>query len=274
MIKDLKNIVLDDNEYLLAEKGWGKKVVENTIVQKFLYDSEGNNVSGYVSLPKYIKNKLPVIIWNNGGDNKSGLLDDFLAKGILGEIASWNYAVFASQFKNVDGFKGSEVNNIINLISAIESFDIINTSFIGMEGWSRGGMMSYMTLTKTDKIKCAVIIAGLADLLRNQDTINKNNLENFTKQVEPAYYYKLKKNSAVNFADKISKNTSVLLIHGTADNKVAYQDSIDMYNKLKSYNIYGNYKLKLIEGGDHYLRNSRKEVSELRKNWYDSHLKL
>jgi dipeptidyl aminopeptidase/acylaminoacyl peptidase len=32
-----------------------------------------------------------------------------------------------------------------------------------MFGWSRGGMMTYRALTKTDRIKAAVVGSGLAD---------------------------------------------------------------------------------------------------------------
>ena len=38
-----------------------------------------------------------------------------------------------------------------------------------MEGWSRGGMMAYKVLTITDRINCAVIISGLADLFRSEE---------------------------------------------------------------------------------------------------------
>ncbi len=81
----------------------------------------------------------------------------------------------------------------------------------------------------------------------------------------------MKERSAVFFADKINKSTRILLIHGTADDKVSSQDSIDMHDKLKLNGI--DCDIKLIEDGDHYLRKQRKEVVNMRREWFDKFLK-
>ena len=98
---------------------------------------------------------------------KKGLLDDFLATGILGEISSSGYVVVASQYRDDDEFGGKEINDVLNLLKlgmSVESFDGEN---IGVEGWSQGGMMTYQLLTKINFLKCAIIVAGLADLESN-----------------------------------------------------------------------------------------------------------
>ncbi|MBK8553789.1 MAG: prolyl oligopeptidase family serine peptidase [Ignavibacteria bacterium] len=84
-------------------------------------------------------------------------------------------------------------------------------------------------------------------------------------------YRKKKERSAVYFADKISRDTGILLIHGTADDKVSHQDSVDMYELLKKNGV--KCELKLIEGGDHYLKKDRKETVKLRREWFDKYLK-
>jgi dipeptidyl aminopeptidase/acylaminoacyl peptidase len=277
MVKDLENIVLTKSESKIVENGWGKDVTNNVILQKFIYDSDGSSVTGFIAFPKLAINKLPVIIWNRGGDYMSGLLDNFLAFGILGEIASWGYAVLASQYRENDEFGGADVNDVLNLIDIIDSFDFCDKELIGIEGWSRGAMMTFLTLTKSDKIKCSVSISGLTDLIRNEKLVE--NISSYYNVDSSSCNKKTKKEflierSAVYFAEKINKNTSVLFIHGTADEKISFRDSVDLYNKLSSYNNKAIYELKLIEGGDHYLRNFRKEVSGLRKKWYDSFLKL
>ena len=277
MIKEIEYINLTNQEYLLVEKGLGNEVAENTVIQRFIYDSDDKEVTGFAAFPEHFDGKLPVIIWNRGGNNKSGLIDNFLAYSLLGEIASWGYLVLSSQYRNDDEFGGSDVNDVINLIDLADSFDFCNPEKIGMEGWSRGGMMTYLALTRTKKISCAVIISGLADLLRNsinKDIFSNNLLDKISSKDEISANEQLIKRSAVQFADKINKNSSVLLIHVTDDKKISYLDSQDMYEKLRFYNQKGIYELKLINGGDHYLKDSKKEISELRKNWYDSFLKL
>jgi dipeptidyl aminopeptidase/acylaminoacyl peptidase len=142
-----------------------------------------------------------------------------------------------------------------------------------MEGWSRGGMMTYLVLSKTDRIKCAVIISGLADLFSNEEKrkgLSKVYIKLFGSEDEGAYIQRKKELSAVHFADSINKDVKILLIHGTSDKKVSHQDSIDMYKLLRKNGI--ECKLELIENGDHYLKRNRKETVKLRKEWFDKYL--
>lgn len=276
MLRQLKDVVLGNNELILLERGWGYDVAKSTKTQKFFYKSDVYDVSGFVSYPKEIDKKLPIIIWNRGGNNNNGLLDDFLASGILGEIASWGYIVFASQYRNNDEFGGKDVNDVLNLLEEAKKFEFSDDEKIGMEGWSRGGMMSYLTLTKSNEIGCCTVVAGLSNLVRN----NKYNpgLSNvfgryFGSKNENEFTRKLIDRSAVYWAEKINSNTKILFIHGTADEKILVDDSIEMYDKLSEINKNTGYEINLFKGGDHFLRRDRKEVSVLRKSWFEKNLK-
>lgn len=44
--------------------------------------------------------KLPCIIWNRGGTKERGLIDNFTAKGMFGQLASWGFVVFASMYRH------------------------------------------------------------------------------------------------------------------------------------------------------------------------------
>ncbi len=277
MLKELKDVNLEKNERLLLENGWGKETADNVRTLEFFYKSDNEIVKGYTSFPKKISGKLPVIIWNRGGNNKSGLLDDFLASGILGEIASWGYIVFASQYREKDEFGGKDVNDVLNLIEEAKKFELSDEKLIGMEGWSRGGMMSYLTLTKTDVVKCCVIVAGLADLIGNENNnikLARIYFNSFGTRDNVEFLKRKKDRSAVYWFEKICPDTNILFIHGTADDKISKQDSVEMYNKLSKRNLSAKYDLQLINGGDHYLRKYRKNVSLLRKMWFDSYLKF
>jgi|WetSurMetagenome_2_1015567.scaffolds.fasta_scaffold300967_1 dipeptidyl aminopeptidase/acylaminoacyl peptidase len=277
MLKDLKEVKLAESEHKLLENGWGYEIANNIETYEFFYNSDDESVKGYLSFPKDNKDKLPVIIWNRGGDNKSGLLDDFLASGILGEIASWGYIVFASQYRKKDEFGGKDINDVLNLIDEAKKYKFSDEDKIGMEGWSRGGMMSYLTLTKTQEIKCCIVVAGLSNLIRNESENNKlaKVYENhFGVDDEEEFARRKKNRSAIFWADKINKNTNILFIHGTADDKISAEDSIEMYKRLSELNVDTKYELKLINNGDHYLRKDRKNISKVRKNWFDSYLKI
>jgi len=274
MILSEKELILPDIQIKLIKSGWGKKIFEDVVVKKIIYDSDGTKVEGYLAYPKSIDKKYHLIIWNRGGNNVDGRIDDFLAQGIFGEIASWGYVVLASQYREADEFGGEDVNDVLNLIPLAGTISFCDSSKIGMEGWSRGGMMSYQVLARSDKINCSVIISGLADLLRSEK--NRSGLAKVYKKLfgsnnENVFRQRMKERSSVFFADKINKETKILLIHGTADDKISYQDSIEMHEKLKANGI--NCEIRLIEDGDHYLRKQRKEVVKLRKEWFAKFLR-
>ncbi|MDQ3020920.1 MAG: prolyl oligopeptidase family serine peptidase [Bacteroidota bacterium] len=274
MILSEEDIQLSDKQIKFVKGGWGIEVAEDTIVKKIIYESDGLEVSGFLAHPKNIIQKYPLIIWNRGGNCKEGMIDDFLAKGIFGEIASWGYVVLASQYREKDEFGGKDVNDVLNLIPVAENISFCESGKIGIEGWSRGGMMAYIVLTLTKSIKCAVIISGLADLFRSEESrsdLVKVYEKLFGSHDENEFIERKKKRSAVYFAFKINKATKILLIHGTSDKRVSHQDSVDMYERLKENGI--PCELKLIENGDHYLKKNREEIVKLRRDWFDKFLK-
>lgn len=274
MIISEEAVDLSEIQEKMVGSGWGSEVLKNTEVKKIIYDSDGLKVQGYLAYPKNNSQKLPLLIWNRGGNRKDGKIDDFLAKGMFGEIASWGYVVLASNYREEDEFGGREINDILNLVPLADEIAFCDSSKIGMEGWSRGGMMTYKILTLTNRINCAVIISGLADLFRSEE--NRSDLVIVCKKLfgtddKNEFEKRKKERSAVYFADKINKLTKILLIHGKADKKISYLDSVYMFKKLKDNGIYC--ELRLIEDGDHYLRKQRKEVTQLRRDWFEKYLK-
>ena len=274
MILSREEVSLNDVQNKLIISGWGKKVFDETVLCKIIYESGDKEIQGYLSYPKTKNVKYPLIIWNRGGSKADGRIDDFLAKGMFGEIASWGYVVLASNYREEDEFGGKDLNDVMNLIPLSDEIENCDSENIGMEGWSRGGMMTYLALCRTDRIKCAVIISGLADLFRSEN--DRNGLAKIYKRLfgckdEDEFENRKKTRSAVYFADRINKDTKILLLHGTDDKEISYLDSVEMFEKLKDNGI--GCRLELFEGGDHYLKQFRKETSDLRKKWFNKFLK-
>lgn len=270
MIIERSLISLNEVQKKMIRSGWGEKTAGETAVEKMLYESAGRHVEGYIAYPKDISEPLPVIIWNRGGNLREGRIDEFLASGMYGEIASWGYVVLASQYRKDEEFGGRDVEDVLNLIPLAESLEICDAERIGMEGWSRGGMMAYKSLCHTDRVKCAVVIAGIANLLRRSKSLKK--LEQIYGHVfENDAHEKFSRRSAVRFAHKMFPSTAILLIHGTNDHTVSHLDSVEMHEIFKEQGRESG--LKLIEGGDHFLRNHRAEVSGLRREWFGRFLK-
>jgi dipeptidyl aminopeptidase/acylaminoacyl peptidase len=80
--------------------------------------------------------------------------------------------VAASQYRGnaggegVEQFGGDDVNDVLSVILLLEQPPRVDPERIGLYGWSRGGMMTYLALTRTPRIRAAVIGAGLADAFR------------------------------------------------------------------------------------------------------------
>ena len=272
-------IELGDQQNKMIESGRGTHTLNNAIVEKMTYNSNGLKVKGYHAYPTDTSKKYPCVIWNRGGIGEKGSIDTFTAKGIFGQIASWGYVVFASQYRGnaggegKDEFGGDDLNDVLNLIPLADEIEVANSKKWGIEGWSRGGMMTYLTLTKNYNFKCAVITGGIANLRCSSDeskfmrrlyevTMGKYGNEDFKSKCESR--------SIINFPDKLSKTTPMLILHGTADNRVLPHDSLDLSYQLIKYEI--PFRLVMLEGGDHFMRKHRKEVDEMRRNWYRKYI--
>ncbi len=272
-------INLSEQQDRMIISGWGDEAFEKTIVEKITYLSDGLKVSGYVAYPKDNSIKYPCIIWCRGGIGNAGVIDKFTARGIFGQLASWGYCVFASQYRGNDGgeghddFGGDDLNDVLNLIPLADEIPQANKNVWAIEGWSRGGMMTYLTLTKTNIFKTAIVLGGIANLRCNSDEskfMRRLYEHTMGKYGEEEFKNKCEKRSIVNFADKLSKTTSMLIIHGNNDERVLPHDSMDLSYRLLNLKI--PFRLVMLEGGDHFLKSHRKEVDEMRKKWYKKYL--
>lgn len=273
-------IELSAQQQKMIVSGWGKDTLERSVVEKMTYLSNGLKVKGYIAYPKDDSQKYACIIWCRGGIGNAGVIDKFTARGIFGQLASWGYCVFASQYRGNDGgeghdeFGGDDLKDVLNLIPLADEFPQANKDVWGIEGWSRGGMMTYLTLTKTNIFKAAVVLGGIANLRCNSDEskfMRRLYEHTMGRYGEDEFKNRCETRSIVNFPEKLSKTTPMLIIHGNADERVLPHDSLDISYKLLDLKI--PYRLLMLEGGDHFLKSHRKEVDEMRKNWFEKYLK-
>jgi len=268
-------IVLNDQQNKMIVSGWGKGVFDNTTVEKIDYLSDGLKVHGYIAYPNDQSKKYPCIIWNRGGYENNGVIDQFTARGMFGQIASWGYVVFASQYRGnsrsegKDEIGGNDVNDIVNMMTLADEFEFADKSKWGIEGWSRGGMMTYLTLLKNPNFRCAVLVGAISDL--------KNYIETSDKRIsiyknilgEKDFEKKLDERTILNSVDKVP-HIPYLIMHGKSDETIPVEQSIRIAEKFKKLKY--NYRLELFEGGDHYLKKHRKEVDSLRRDWFKKYL--
>ena len=272
--RGITEIVMQDGK--LKEK---YQYLNEVSIEKITYESDGLKVKGYLVQPKNA-GKYPCIIYNRGGNQEFGKLTPKKAVFILARVASWGYVVAASQYRGNDGgegkeeFGGKDVNDVLNLIPLFGHVKNSDTSKMGLYGWSRGGMMTYLTLTRTDQFKAAVVGGGASDLRKVMETrkdtfetVYYDNIPNYAKDKAGA----LNSRSAICQAENISKTTPVLMLHGTADWRIVPEMALDLSAAFIKNKI--PHRLVLFEGGNHGLTEFNDEVDAMIRQWFDDYLK-
>lgn len=158
------------------------------------------------------------------------------------------------------------------LTETVKEIEKADSNQIGMFGWSRGGMMTYLALQKSNKIKTAIIGNGPTDLFG----IISDRPEMETKVIAeciPDYWnnkeFELKKRSVIYWADELDKNSSLLILCGTNDKNVNPAQADEIAKKLTE--IEYDFELKKFET-DHYFTEYKPELNETIISWFNERL--
>ena len=153
-------------------------------------------------------------------------------------LAQRGYVVACVDNRGTGG-KGSEFKKMtykelgkyetIDQIDAAKYFadlEYIDKDRIGIKGWSYGGYMSSLAITKgADVFKLAVAVAPVTNW-RYYDNIYTERYMQTPQENEKGY----DENSPINHVDKLKGK--YLLIHGTADDNVHVQNTYEMTSAL------------------------------------------
>jgi dipeptidyl aminopeptidase/acylaminoacyl peptidase len=243
------------------------------------YISDGLRIAGYVLRPKRpAGERFPVIIYNRGGNREFGRID-FEALYGLCDFVSRGYVVVASQYRGCcgsegeDEFGGADLNDVLILLPLIDSLPYADPSRIGMYGWSRGGMMTYLVLARTDRIAAAVIGAGPTDL--SSSLQRRPEADELFSALIPGYAEnpeaRLRSRSALHWAEALHRETPILLLQGSADRRNDPADVLRMASRL--YEMKHPFRLVFFEGGDHGLSQYEEEVQAAVLNWLDRYVR-
>ncbi|WP_299569785.1 prolyl oligopeptidase family serine peptidase [uncultured Shewanella sp.] len=251
----------------------------NLSCSTFSYTVNNTEVMGYVIKPKEYEAKLPVLIYNRGGNGNFGSVVFGTMMYELFPIVEQGFVIIGSQYRGVhvkqpsakDEFGGKDVSDVIALLDLIPNIEGADPQRIGMYGGSRGGMQTHLAMKQASGIKAIATIAGVSDL--QQGLLERPEMENVYKKRIPYYGLKkdaeLSKRSVINWVNDLSPNVPILLIHGTEDKRVAADQSIVLADALTKYDI--PHKLVLYPD-DHYLRNSKEQVNLELVNWFQKYL--
>ena len=261
-----------------------KKLQSDGFVTKEFFqipNKNGDQMNAWMIKPKDFSpnKKYPVLMYqysgpgsqqvNNAWDGRNTIWFNLLAqKGYIvlcvdGRGTGYRGTKYKkATYKNLGKY---EIEDQIAAAQWIGSQSYVDAGRIGIFGWSFGGYMASLAMTKgADVFKVGIAVAPVTTW-RYYDTIYTERYLQ-TPQENPQGY---DENSPINFADLMKGK--YLLIHGTADDNVHYQNAVEMAEALiqknkefefmtypdKNHGIYGgNTRLHLHQKMTDFILNN------------------
>ncbi|HEV2398427.1 MAG TPA: DPP IV N-terminal domain-containing protein [Candidatus Sulfotelmatobacter sp.] len=199
---------------------------------------DGTTLYGRLLLPENAGSaKIPVIVNIYGGPAgqtvRKGTPDAF------DEILSRKgFAIFSVDNRGTPGrdrkfqtairheFGAIELKDQLTALDQLlERYPQLDNSRIGIWGWSNGGSMTLYSMTHSDRFKAGVAVAPVTNQI-NYDSIYTERYMGLLKDDKAGY----EMSDVTKVADKL--HGSLLLVHGTSDDNVHFQNSIQMINAL------------------------------------------
>lgn len=254
--------VLEDNKALQAKLD-GMNFVKKEFIQ--IPGADGTMLNAWVIKPKNFDpaKKYPVYFNVYCGPGSNTVSDEYEGSGYLYHqlLSQKGYIVVSvdprgTMFRG-EAFKKStykelgklETEDIIACGKYFAAQSYVDPARVGIMGWSYGGFMTSLAMTKgADIFKMGIAVAPVTNW-RNYDNIYTERFMQTPQENASGY----DQNSPVNYADKLKGK--FLLIHGSADDNVHYQNSMEFITALVAANkqfdlfIYPN-KNHSIYGGN------------------------
>ncbi len=209
-------------------------------------NSKGDTLNGWMLKPANFdaSKKYPVLFCNYGGPGSQQVANRFGAVSMWHQMLAQNGFIVVSVDNTGTGFRGEEfkkktylqlgkyeIEDQIDAAKYLGGLSYIDKDRIGHWGWSYGGFMSSLAITKgADVFKAAVAVAPVTSW-RYYDNIYTERYMRTPQENASGY----DENSPINFTHLIKGK--YLIIHGTADDNVHFQNSVEMIKALVKSNI-------------------------------------
>lgn len=233
-------VTLEDNEEL--DKTLGEYEIEDKEFSSFVNES-GDTLYYWIIKPTNMQQgkKYPVLFYVYGGPGSQEVLNsqsrffDYMWFRMLSEKG---YVVACVDGRGT-GFRGAkfkkctylnlgkiEVEDQISAARYFGSLDFVDKDRIGIFGWSYGGYMSSLCITKGHEyFKTAIAVAPVTNW-RSYDNVYTERFMRTPQENAEGY----DNNCPIHYANLLEGN--YLLIHGTADDNVHYQNTMNWTTEL------------------------------------------
>lgn len=216
-------------------------------------------LNAYVILPANfdIQKKYPVMMHIYGGPGANQVKNAYMGRNFIWHqyLASKGYMIVVVDNRGT-GRRGADFKKSTYLqLGKLEALDhaavakqlgklpFVDSSRIGIWGWSFGGYMSSLAITKSPTIfKAAIAVAPVTNWQYYDNIYTERYLRR--PQDNPKGYFD---NSPINFTQNIKGK--YLLIHGSADDNVHWQNSAMMINSMIKSGV--NYNFEIYPNRNH-----------------------
>lgn len=248
---------------------------KNTIeAYRIEYLVDGLRVVGFIVKPKK-KNeeRLPILIYNRGGNREYGKIDEERLVR-LASYASKKYIVLASQYRGNDGgegkeaFGGEDVRDIFALSTLADKLPYADCRRKVMFGHSRGGMMAYICIKLGIDIKAAAVVGAPSNLFHRPQAFPMERVHSELIGNKESEKWKFEDRSAIYWPEKIT--IPLLIQHGEKDSRVAVEDSIELAKLLTEHKK--EHKLIVYPDGNHKLSNYESERDQEIFKWFEKYI--
>lgn len=209
-------------------------------------NTKGDTLNGWMLKPADFdpNKKYPILFCNYGGPGSQQVANRFGAASMWHQMLAQNGVIVVSVDNTGTGFRGEEFKKKTYLrLGQLEIEDqmdaarylakqpFVDANRIGHWGWSFGGFMSSMAITKgADVFKAAVAVAPVTNWKFYDNIYTERFMR--TPQENAAGYAET---APVNFTHLIKGK--YLIVHGTADDNVHFQNAAQMITSLVKSNI-------------------------------------
>ncbi len=209
-------------------------------------NSKGDTLNGWMLKPSNFDagKKYPVLFCNYGGPGSQQVVNRFGAASFWHQMLAEKGYIIVSIDNTGTGNRGEEfkkktylqlgkyeIEDQIDAAKYIADMPFVDRQNIGHWGWSFGGFMSSLAITKGSDIFSAAIAVAPVTSWRFYDNIYTERYMR-TPQENPKGY---DDNSPINFTKLIKGK--FLIIHGTGDDNVHFQNSVEMVESMIQNNI-------------------------------------
>ena len=234
--------ILESNQEL------AKKINSYPISKKefMTIDANGIQLNAWMIKPVNFDSskKYPVYMTVYGGPGHNEVLDSWDGSDYMYHqlLAQKGYIVFSVDPRGTlyrgSNFKKStylqlgklEIEDIINCAKELQKLNYVDSARIGIMGWSFGGFLSSLAITKgADLFKMAIAVAPVTNW-RFYDNIYTERFMRTPNENKEGY----DSNSPIHFVNKLKGK--FLLIHGSADDNVHYQNTMEMISAMVDAN--------------------------------------